>query len=192
MSTEHPVSSDSRNPRRASYGDDLDTSGTTNQQTRPRTYSTDNMIHTEYNVKRNDESPKKYPQTNDISPSKKTDGVNALIDTKYQRSPSSSRVNESNTNNNRHRSTYIEEDDRNKYTFEGQKFPYGSGATAMVDIPILYTKRSNSTADNKYEIPIEHTRNTQRSRSPSITSNDSYRRQSSRDGQTDFTSKINT
>jgi len=187
-----PAVREDYNSRRSSYGNDLNTPVITNQQTRQRAYSNDNLFGDEYGIKQNNESPKKYPQRNDIvpeqtSPSKKqTDGINAIVDTKYPRSPSPSRVIESNTNNNRHRSTYLEEDDRTKYTYEGEKLSYGSGASAIVEIPVSYTKRSDSTID-RYETPIEPKRDHQRSRSPSVTSNDSYRRQNSREQKIDFT-----
>jgi len=189
MSTEHPPPRADHNSRRSSSGNDLDTPSMTNRPTLQRAYSNDNNIRDEYVVKQNDVSPKKYPQRNDIlseqtSPSnKKNDGVNAIVDTKYQRSPSPSRVIDSNINNDRHRSTYIEEDDRSKYIYEGEKLPYGSGTSAIVDVPVSYTKRSDSTID-RYE-----PRDNQRSQSPSRTSNDSYRRQSSREPQTDLGKK---
>jgi len=192
-----PTIREDYNSRRSSYGNDLDTPVITNQQTRQRTYSNDNNFRDEYGIKQNNESPKKYPQHHDIlpeqtSPSKKpNDALNAIVDTKYPRSSSPSRVIESNTNNNRHRSAYLEEDDRSKYTYEGEKLSYGSGASAIIDIPVSYTKRSDSTID-RYEMPIESTRDHQKSRSPSVTSNDSYRRQSSREQKIDFTGKINS
>jgi hypothetical protein len=197
MSTEQPATREDRDLRRSSYGSDLDTPGITNQQTRQRANSNENNFRDDYGMKQNDVSPKKYPQHNDIlpeqhSPSKKAiDGLNALVDTKYQRSPSPTKGGESTTNDNRHRSTYFEEGDRSKYVYEGEKLSYGSGASAIVDIPVvLHTKRSDSTID-RYELPTESTRNNQRSRSPSLTSSDSYQRQSSHERPIDFTGRIN-
>jgi len=198
MSTEHPVTREDRNSRRSSYGSDLDAPGITNQQKLQRAYSNENNFRDEYVPKHNDDSPKKSPQRQNIiseqySPSnKKNDGINSIVDTKYQSTSSPTKAIESNTNTNRHRSTYVEEDDRNKYVYEGEKLSYGSGASAIVEIPVVsHTKRSDSTG-NRYEIPIESTRDNQRSQNPSVTSIDPYRRQSSREPQTNFTGRINS
>jgi hypothetical protein len=196
MSTEHTPTHEIRRP---SYGNDLNAPGVTNQPIRQRTYSNENVFDDEYSTKQNVISPKKSPQRNNntlpeqTSPSKKVnEGVNAIIDTNYQRSPSPSQVGDSNLNNNRHPSTYIEEDDRSKYVYEGQKLSYGSGASAVVDIPIIrQNKQTNSTID-QFELPNEPTRDHQGSRNPSVTSNDSYRRQNSRQLSTDPTGRRNS
>lgn len=179
MSTEQvPIHSS----RRSSNGSDLGTPGNTNQQVRQRTYSNDNVFRDQYDGKQNETSPIKRnsQQSNSYntspeksSPSKKNnEGINAIIDTKYQRSPSPPGI------DNRHRSTYMEEDDRSKYVYEGQKLSYGSGTSAIVDVPVvIHNKQSNSIL-NQFELPTESTRD--------------YQRQNSREPKTDLTGRINS
>lgn len=207
------MSTEKATVRRPSYGNDLDSTGTTYQPIRQRTSSNDNLTYDDQRFNRNSQSPTKYSQHTDHSPSpsasrKSSDGVNAVVDThyqrpsspstsrttssvvnavvdtKYQRSPSPSAVNKSNTNDQRHRSTYIEEDDRSKYVYDGEKLSYGNGTSAVVNIPIISQTKQSNTSTGGYDIPIERTGSYQRSgsRSPS---NDSYRRQNSRERQID-------
>ncbi|CAF4278637.1 unnamed protein product [Rotaria sp. Silwood2] len=172
MSTEKSTTYEYHPTRRSSYGSDLDSTNTSFQQTRQRANSSEHLFRDEYSAtKQNDEFSRKSPQRND-----------AMVDTKYQRPSSPTRREkpfESNTNNDSHRSTYIGENDRSKYIRESEKLPYGSGTSKIVDIPVISnTKRSDSMVD-KIETPTDPTRDNRRSRSPSITSNDSYQRQSS-------------
>jgi hypothetical protein len=198
MSTENTTHAN-RPSRRASYGDDLDTPVITHhQQTKPRASSNDRVFRDEHVTTHNDGVSQNFQRRYDASPeqhspiNKKDHRVNAIVDTDYQRSSSTSgleRIVEQNMNNNRHRSTYTEEDDRRKYIHEGEKLSYGSGASAIVHIPVV-TQRSDST-NERFRISGEPTRHDDGSRSPSVTSNDSYRRQDIHDRQTDFTGKIN-
>lgn len=232
------MSTEQTTGRRPSYGNDLDVGGTTYPPVRHRTSSNENIIYDE-RFNRNSQSPIKYSQRTDHSPSpsssrKSSDGINAVIDTQYQRSSSSSQrnsdginavvdtqyqrsssssssspqktnnvvnavvdatyrrssspttVDNSNIHDQRHRSTYIEEDDRSKYAYEGEKISYGNGTSAVVNIPVISQTKQSNTNNNGYDIPIERTGSYQRNdtRSPS---NDSYRRQSSRERQIDIT-----
>jgi hypothetical protein len=195
MSTEHTPS---REPRRPSHGDDIDSSSRTNQEIQRQTYTKEINSHDEYAAKENSRSPSRSPQRENnnifqrqISPAKKGDeGINAIVDTKYQRSPSPSKGSDVNANENRHRSTYIEEDDRSKYAYEGQKISYGSGTSAVVDIPIINQNKPTNSVLDQFELPNESSRDRQQSRSPSVKSNGSYRRQDSRERAVDQTSKI--
>ena len=90
------------------------------------------------------------------SSSQKTNSVvNAVVDTKYQRSPSPSAVDNSNNYDQRHRSTYLEEDDRNKYAYESEKMSYGNGTSAFVNIPVISQTKQSNTSTGGYDIPIE-------------------------------------
>jgi hypothetical protein len=184
-----------REPRHPSSGDDIDASGVTNQQIRRQTYLKENVSHDEYGTKQKDQTPPLSPQRNNnifeqTSPSKTSNGgVNAIVDAKYQRSPSPSQIGDFNANNNRHRSTYVEEDDRSKYIYEGQTMSYGSGASAVVDIPIIDQNKQTHSIIDQFELPNEPPRNHQGSRSPSVKSNDSYQRQISRERSTDPTNE---
>ena len=232
MSTEHVPSRETRRPSRS---DEIDSSNRTSQEIRRQTYTKESNSHDEYAAKENDRTPSRSPQRDSnntfqrqispakksdeginaivdskyqrspspqrdnnntfqrqISPSKKGDeGINAIVDSQYQRSPSPSKGNTFNTNENRHRSTYMEEDDRSKYAYEGQKISYGgSGTSAVVDIPIINQNKPANSVLDQFELPNESSRDRLGSRSPSVKSNDSYRRQDSRERTTDQTSKV--
>ncbi|CAF0810388.1 unnamed protein product [Rotaria sp. Silwood1] len=181
MSTEKSTTHDYHSIRRSSYGNDLDPTNVSFQQARQRANSSEHLFQDDYHAtKQNDEFSRKYPQRNDV-----------LVDTKYQRPSSPIRREkpfESNTNNDSHRSTYIGENDRSKYMHEGEKLSYGSGTSKIVDIPVISnTKRSDSVI-NKIETSTDLTRDNRRSRSrsPSVASNDSYQRQSSRDQRSSY------
>ncbi|CAF0852103.1 unnamed protein product [Adineta steineri] len=221
MSTEHTTTHQTYTSRRSSVGNDLDsTPAPTFQQTRQRANSSENLFRDDYNPTKNDQFSQKYPRPIDVSyeqtstSNKKNNGVDILVDTKYQRPssptgfakpvdtkyqpptspigfekivdikyqrPSSpigfGRPVDTNINNNQQRPSQTE-DDRRKYSYDGDRISYGSGASAMVDIPIVVqTKRPDTTID-RMELPINPARDNERSRSPSITSNDSYQRQS--------------
>jgi hypothetical protein len=187
MSTEQKGTYETRTSRRSSYASDLDTPVLTYQQTRQRANSTENIFRDDYGTKQNDEFSQKYPRDNDFSRDqnassiKTNNGVNVLVDSKYQRSPSPTGFEipiEINKNTNRQRSNYAEEDDRKKYTYEGEKLSYGSGASAMIDVPVVVQPRRSDQMIDRIEMPLNPTRDNQRSRSPSVTSNDSYQRQS--------------
>lgn len=190
MSTEQTTI---RETRRPSYGHDIDTPGATNPYPRQRTYSNENIFHDEYSTKPRDASPRRSPQRNtnavpdQRSPARKSvDGVNAIVDATRRRSPSPKRTDNVSVNDHGHRSSYIDETDRSKYVREGQKMSYGSGTSALVDIPVVIgNKPTNSTLD-RFETPTEPKRDFQRSgsRSPS---NDSYQRQYSRERSLDPT-----
>ncbi|CAF0760175.1 unnamed protein product [Adineta steineri] len=221
MSTEHTTTRQTYTSRRSSVGNDLDTTpSSTFQQTRQRANSSENLFRDDYNPTKNDQFSQKYPRPVDVSyeqtstSNKKNNGVDILVDTKYQRPssptgfakpvdtkyqpptspigfekivdtkyqrPSSpigfGRPVDTTINNNQQRPSQTE-DDRRKYSYDGDRISYGSGASAMVDIPIVVqTKRSDTTID-RMELPVNPIRDNERSRSPSITSNDSYQRQS--------------
>ncbi|CAF0979723.1 unnamed protein product [Rotaria sordida] len=180
MSTEKSTTHEHRTTRRSSYGNDLDSPNVSYQQARQRATSNERTLRDEHNTtKQNDEFLRRYPQRND-----------AMVDTKYQRPSSPTRIEkpiESNTTSDRHRSTYMGENDRSKYIHEGERLSYGSGTSNIVDVPIISnTKRSDSKID-KFEMSTEPTRDNRRSRSPSVASNDSFQRQSSRERQPGFT-----
>jgi hypothetical protein len=145
MSTEIPVTRDQRHSHRASFSSDLDETVVAEQQIRPRTKSSENVLRDRHSATKNNEFVQIYPRVNDVSPEKtspnrRNNGVNAVVNEKYRRSTSPlgfERVSESKTNDNHERSN----------------------------------------------------RETQRSRSPSITSIDSYRRQGSHDRPTDVIGK---
>lgn len=187
MSTDQTGTYEHRNSRRSSFGTDLDAPVVTYQQTRPRANSTENILRDDYGITKHDEFSEKYPRRSDISreqnssSDKKDNGVDALVDSKYQRSSSPTGFQipiETNTDNNRYRPSYTEEDDRRKYSYEGVKLSYGSGASAMVDIPVMVQPKQVDPTINRMEMPLNPTNDNHPSRSPSVTSNDSYQRQS--------------
>lgn len=196
MSTEQTPT---RETRRPSYGNDLDTPATTNPYPRQRTYSHENVFHDQHTSKPTDTSSTRSPQRNsNVVPEQRpparnsNEGVNAMIDTAYRRSPSPVRTSNSNNDDHRHRSTYVEEGDRSKYAYEGQKISYGSGASAMVNIPVVTQNKPAPSTLSQFQTPTEPSRDYQRSgsRSPTMTSNDPYPRQYSRERSTDPTSKM--
>ncbi|CAF2096876.1 unnamed protein product [Rotaria magnacalcarata] len=196
MSTEKSVTRESRPIRRSSFGDDLDPTVSSYQQMRQRAISNENLFRGTDSSTKTDEFSSRYPRYDDskprpISPSTKRDnGIGAIVDIRNQRPTTPTRVDkfiESNTNNNSHRSTYIEEDDRRKYIKEGEKVSYGTGTSKIVDIPVIVNPKRPDSIINQTEAPIDPTRDSQRSHSPSIASNGSYRRQSSHERQTDVT-----
>ncbi|CAF3582911.1 unnamed protein product [Rotaria socialis] len=196
MSTEKSVARESRPIRRSSYGDDLDPAVSSYQQMRQRANSNENLFRGTDSATKTDEFSPRYPRYDDskprpISPSnKRNNGIDATVDIKNQRPTTPTRVDkfiESNTNNNSHRSTYIEEDDRRKYVKEGEKISYGTGASKIVDIPVIANPKRPDPIINQIETPIGPKRDSQRSRSPSVASNGSYQRQSSHERQIDVT-----
>ncbi|CAF0743415.1 unnamed protein product [Adineta ricciae] len=152
--------------RRPSYGNDLDRSTETFQQLRQRSNSSENVFQGDFNSTRTNQ---------------RKNSVENLADSKYRRSPSPTAVQipvEYKTNQPQ-RSNSKDETDRKNYSFEGERLSYGKTSTsALVDIPVVVqSKRSDSVID-RIELPANPTLDRQRSRSPSITSNDSYQRQS--------------
>lgn len=183
MSTENTTI---RETRRPSYGNDLDTQGSTNPYPQQRTFSNENVFHGEYTTKPRDTSPRGTSQrnTNVISEQRTSTSVNSIVDTSRRRSPSPKRTD----NDHPYRSSYVEDTDRSKYVHEGQRMSYGSGASALVDIPVVVSNKTINSTIDRFETPTEPKRDFQRSgsRSPS---NDSDQRQYSRERSLDPTGK---
>lgn len=208
MSTAHTSTREIQYTRRASFGSDLDTTPSAFQQIRQRTHSSENVFRDDHDSRTNDRFAQQHTRPIDASRdraspiserkgsvsnlvdatyrpsavSERKGSVSNLVDSTYRRSPSpSTNVQipvQTSTNSSYQRSSYSEENDRKKYAFDGEKISYGNGASALVEIPVtVHTKRSDSTIDRS-NVPV----NPPRSRSPSVTSNESSQRQSNVSG----------
>ena len=86
-------------------------------------------------------------------------------------------------------STYTGEENRHKYILEGEKLPYGNGASALIDMPVVSPPKRVNSQVGLVEMPSLPPRNTERSASPSPSSpisTNPYARQNSRERQTDI------
>ena len=188
MSTEK-APNQSRPGRRSSFGSDLDAPVVTYEATRHRANSSENLLREDYgNTSKGDQS-QKFPRPTERAPERqssssgRTNGATTIPDVGFRRPSSPIRV-DSTTTPNRQSSVHTIETDRRQLISHGEKMPYGSGAAALVDIPVVVNPKRG-------EVPTTPSRNRSRSPSPSpsATSNDSYRRQSSYERQTDPTGK---
>jgi hypothetical protein len=152
MSTEQTVR-EVRHSRRSSYGSDLDAPVITHQQNRPRAHSNDKLLRGEHSALKHDELPKMFPWRNDVLPDRTSppkeqinNGINHIVDKNQTRPASQIGFERLSNGSEKH---YFGEDDRNKYTFEGEKFPYTNGTSAIIDMPVISPpKRSDSKIDN--------------------------------------------
>ena len=189
MSTEQTVR-EVRHSRRSSYGSDLDAPVITHQQNRPRAHSNDNMLRGEHGAINHDELPKMFPWRNDVLPDRTSppkeqinNGVNHIVDKNQTRPASQIGFERLSNGSEKH---YFGEDDRNKYTFEGEKFPYANGTSAIIDMPVISPPKRSDSKIERIEMPTVPIRDDERSRSPSPTSADIYRRQNSHEHHTDI------
>lgn len=202
MSTEHPVR-EVRHSRRSSYGSELDAPVITHKQTRQRAHSNDNALRGELGPTQSDEVPKMFPWRNDVlpeqqqqqqyesetSPSKaKIAAIFDEIVTRPYVRPTSQigfeKVVQSTADE-----VHSGEVDRQKYYFGGGEAPYGNGASALIQMPVVSPpKRSDSTIE-RIQMPTPPTKHNQRSRSPSPTSADIHHRQSAHEHHTDISGK---
>lgn len=193
MSTEQTSTYENQYGRRPSYGNDLDRSKDTFQQTRQRSNSSENVFRDDYS---STQTNQRYNNTSREQGNQRTNSVDNLVDSKYRRSPSPTplRIPVEYNTNHQQSTKYTDDNDRRKYSYDGDKLSYGSNnnTSALVDIPVVVQpKRIDSTID-RMETPVNPIQDNQRnrSRSPSITSNDSYQRQSNLSGnRRNFSSK---
>jgi len=185
MSTEQPAR-EVRHSRRSSYGSDLDAPVITHQKNRQRAHSNDNKLRGETSAVSHDELPKMFPWRNDVLPEQHSppinqinNGVNNIVDKQYQRPISQigfQKVIES---------TYTEDE----HLFENEKPSYTNGTSAIINVPFISPPKRLDSNVERIETPTVPMRNTERSRSPSPISTDIYRRQNSREQQSDISGK---
>jgi hypothetical protein len=199
MSTEQPAR-EIRHSRRSSYGSDLDAPVITHEQARPRAHSNDNVLRGEHSAINHDDIPQMFPWRNEVLPDKRSpptstntqisNGVNHMVEKNHQRPTSQigfERVIESNGHEkNSRQSDYMGEDDRHNYVFEGEKLSYTNGASAIIDMPVVSPPKRMDSKIERIEMPTVPIRHDERSRSPSPTSADIYRRQNSHEHHTDI------
>ena len=87
------------------------------------------------------------------------------------------------------RSADTAEDDRQKYVFENEKIPYANGTSAIINMPIVSPPKRLDSKIERVEMPTVPTKYDQRSRSPSPTTTDTYRQQTSRERLPDISGK---
>ncbi|UJR25356.1 hypothetical protein I4U23_006706 [Adineta vaga] len=183
MSTEQTSTYENRYGRRPSYGNDLDRSTETFQQTRQRSNSSENVFRDNSSSTPTNQRYSNTSREHISTGNQRKNSVDNLVDSKYRRSPSPTgfRIPVEYKTNDSQPTKSTEDNDRRKYSYDGEKLSYGNNKTsALVDIPVVVqSKRTDSTID-RMETPINPIQDNQRdrSRSPSITSNDSYQRQS--------------
>jgi hypothetical protein len=187
MSTEKSTH-DTRHSRRSSFGSDLDAPVITYQQTRHRANSSENLLREDYSTKSKDNPSSVLPRgahnpAEQRLPSfNKNDRYDTVSDSNYRR-PSSPIRFEATNNNNRHQSILSQDEGKHRPIAHNGNASHGTGVSAMVEIPVvMQPKRSDPVISQIVSptMPIrDDQRNRSRSPSPSLTSLDSYRRQSS-------------
>ena len=201
MTTEQPAR-EVRHSRRSSYGSDLDAPVITHENPRPRAHSNDNMLRGETSAIHHDELPKMFPWRNDVLPEQHSpptnNGLDTIVDKQHPRPASQigfERVIETTiSERNSRQSAYSRENSRDEHVFQNGKTTHSNGTTAIIDMPVISPPvmkvRKHKRLDSKInhiEMPTLPTRNDDRSRSLlSPTTPDVYRRQSSRERQSDI------